>query len=688
MSPIFQEGNLQYEAASMNEPSPAYSPMDSANDADSTTPESSRSGSPTFSTSFDTSLIEKINSRLASKDKFFSLEFFPPRTKSGAVNLMSRLERMGYGHPLFVDITWHPAGNPSGDSETSSTMITHTAINYVGIESMLHMTCLDCPKTSITGYLAKCRNLGIRNILALRGDAPHVKKEGEDDSEKHKYATDLVKQIREEHGQEFTVCVAGYPQGHPEADSYELDLLRLREKVDAGADFIITQLFFKTSTFKRFVDDCRAVGIDCPIIPGVMPIQSYDSLRHIVKLSKLDVPPEISKVIVPLKGNDDAIRNFGVHQAVDMIRDLFTSGYAGGVHIYTLNREVAATSILKKLGLWKSDLPRSLPFKLPADPKRVNEEIRPIFWNKRSKTYVYRTRHWDEFPNGRWGNAASPAFGDLKDYHLFYLASRTPIEEQKAMWGSSLTCEEDVWDVFTRYLTGEPNSDGIVVNKLIFNEEPLDAETELIADKLAAVNKRGILTVNSQPSVNCAPSNDSRVGWGPPGGYVFQKAYLEFFTSEENVIALMQVLGRYPSVNFQAINHNASFNCTNLHKLEPNAVTWGVFPCCEIKQPTIVDPVSFRYWSEEAFGLWTKQWGNLYEPESTSRKVIEHIATNYYLVTLVDNDFAKGNSLWNVLEDTFDRKKLNSILRKRPTLESVVLHGFKLLQDDHYVKDH
>ena len=308
---------------------------------------------------------------------------------------------MSAGRPLFVDITWHPAGNPAGDSETSSTMIAQSAINYIGLETMLHMTCLDCPKKTISEYLLKCKNLGVRNILALRGDHSHENRNQSEelDTDKHKFATDLVRQIREEWGQEFTICVAGYPQGHPDADSYEADLMRLKEKVDAGADLIITQLFFKASTFKKFVDDCRAVGIHCPIMPGVMPIQSFDSLRHIVKLSRLDVPNEITKVIAPLKGNDDAIRNYGVHMAVEMIKDLFNSDYATGVHIYTLNREVASTAILKKLGLWRADPARYLPFKLPANPKRSQEEVRPIFWNKRSRTYVYRTRHWDEFPN-------------------------------------------------------------------------------------------------------------------------------------------------------------------------------------------------------------------------------------------------------------------------------------------------
>jgi methylenetetrahydrofolate reductase (NADPH) len=165
---------------------------------------------------------------------------------------------------------------------------------------------------------------------------------------------------------------------------------------------------------------------------------------------------------------------------------------------------------------------------------------------------------------------------------------------------------------------------------------------------------------------------------------------LEFFTSEDNVIALLQVMGRYPSVNFQVINSDATFNCTNIEKLQPNAVTWGAFPGCEIKQPTIVDPISFRAWSEEAFGLWTKEWGKIYESGSTSRKVIEKIASTYYLVNLVDNDFAKGNCIWNLLEDTFDRVKLNKILNKKPTLQSVTesnRHGIKILQDEH-ARDH
>lgn len=636
-------------------------------DSPATTPNSSRPPSPLMYSSFEATLAEKIKGRIESKDKFFSLEFFPPRTKAGAVNLLSRIDRMRLGNPLFIDVTWHPAGNPAGDSETSSMMIAHAALEYIGLESMLHMTCVGTTKEEVTKFLYKAKNLGIRNILALRGDLPNMDEKWTFDPEKLNFASDLVKHIRDIFGDYFTICVAGYPTGHPEAETYEDDLLHLKQKVDAGADFIITQLFFKPSTFKKFVDDCRAIGIDCPIIPGLMPIQSYDSLRHIVKLSKLEIPNEIKKIIEPLRDNDDAIRNFGIHQTAEMIRDLFISGYATGIHFYTLNREVATTAILKKLGLW-SELKKPLPWRLSADPARTEEEIRPIFWTNRSKSYIHRTRHWDEFPNGRWGTSDSPAFGELKDYYLFYLTSQSPKSDLLAMWGEEITCEEDVWDVFTNYITGERNSKGIMINKTPWCDEELNAETNIIRDELAKVNKLGILTINSQPSANCFSSSDPVLGWGPSNGYVFQKAYLEFFTCESNVLALLQILGRFPGVNFQVVNKSGEVNFTNIKNKKPIAVTWGVFPGREISQPTIVDPIAFDQWRTEAFALWYEQWGKLYEHDSTSRSIIAQISETYYLVNLVDNDFPKGNCLWEVLEDMLSRRKLNDKLEKKQTL--------------------
>ncbi|XP_064610960.1 methylenetetrahydrofolate reductase (NADPH)-like [Liolophura sinensis] len=603
-------------------------------------------------------LIDRINSRVKSGDKFFSLEFFPPRTAGGAVNLISRFERMAEGQPLFCDITWHPAGNPScTEKPTSSTCMAGTMLNYCGLETMLHMTCCGQSKDEIRACLKKAKQLGIKNILALRGDPPVGEEEWTPSENGLNYACDLVRLIREEYGDYFVIAVAGYPSGHPDCASYHEDLHHLKTKVDAGADFIITQLFFNAETFVRFAKDCKEIGINCPILPGILPIQGYQSLRHIVKLSKLEVPQEILDAINPIKDNDEAVRNFGIQQAVNLAKGVLNSGVVHGLHFYTLNREVATIQILKQIGLWAEEPMKPLPWKPTANYNRCNEEVRPIFWSNRPKSYVYRTSDWDDFPNGRWGNSSSASFGQLSDYYLFYLKSRSSKEDMLKMWGEELLCEEDVWDVFHRFITGEPNSNGVVVKQIPWDDDGLSPETVLISEKLASLNKRGVLTINSQPAVNCAPSSDPNVGWGSANGYVFQKAYLEFFTAKENIRVLKEVLPDYPQVNYHIISHSGEADYTNCDDLQPIAVTWGVFPGKEIIQPTVVDPISFKFWKDEAFGLWKQQWGKLYPADSPSQAVIDYIHDNYYLVNLVDNDFPKETCLWEIVEKMLLKKE-------------------------------
>ena len=135
-----------------------------------------------------------------------------------------------------------------------------------------------------------------------------------------------------------------------------------------------------------------------------------------------------------------------------------------GLHFYTLNREVATMEILKGLGMWAESPQRMLPWKLSANPKRCGEEVRPIFWSSRPKSYIHRTLSWDDFPNGRWGSSSSPAFGELSDYYLFYLKSKVKPEMQLKMWGKELGCEQDVFDVFVCYLTGQCNKSGVKVS--------------------------------------------------------------------------------------------------------------------------------------------------------------------------------------------------------------------------------
>jgi len=282
--------------------------------------------------------------------------------------------------------------------------------------------------------------------------------------------------------------------------------------------------------------------------------------------------------------------------------------------------------------------------------------VRPIFWSTRPKSYVYRTSDWDEFPNGRWGNSSAAAFGELTDYYLFYLKSRTPKAELLEMWGEELRCEQDVWDTFYQYLSGTDNSCGIPVTKLPWNEESLNAETSVISEDLCEVNRQGVLTINSQPNIMAVPSTDPVYGWGNPDGYVFQKAYLEFFTSQENMECLKVILEGYPQINYHIINYKGE-EFTNCDMEQPISVTWGVFPGKEVIQPTVVDPISFNSWKDEAFGLWTEQWGKLYPERSQSRRLIQAIHDNYFLVNLVDNDFPKQSVLFEVVQRMLDLRQ-------------------------------
>lgn len=611
-------------------------------------------------------LIDRINKRISKGVRFFSLEFFPARTINGAVNLLARFEKMGAGKPLFCDITWHPAGDPSNvEKPTSSTCMASTMVNYCGLETMLHITCADQTVEQLKTNLQKAKNLGIRNILALRGDPPDGKESWTKQKGGLNFASDLVKLIRKEFGDYFVICVAGYPTGHPESECYEEDLKNLKIKVDAGADFIITQLFFKAETFIKFYNDCRAIGINCPIIPGLLPIQAYQSLRHIVKLSRLEVPQEVIDDINPIKDNDEAIRNYGVDQTVKMAKQLFETGYIFGIHFYTLNREVATIEVLKRLGMWCEDPWRPLPWKPTANCHRIKEEIRPIFWQCRPKSYVHRTSNWDEFPNGRWGNSSAASFNELNDYYLFYLKSTASKDDLLKQWGTELTCEQDVFNVFKNYISGETNKAGVKVTKVPWNDDELSPETSLITDRLVRINERGVLTINSQPNVNGVPSSDHKVGWGAPNGYIYQKAYLEFFTSEKNIQALKKILPEYPLVNYHIINQTGAGDYTNCDQNEPIAVTWGVFPGKEIIQPTVVDPIAFTVWKDEAFGLWEKSWGALYPEGSPSREIIQNIHDNYSLVNLVDHEYPKESCLWEIVERMLELSEKDSDIQER-----------------------
>ncbi|CAI5443650.1 unnamed protein product [Caenorhabditis angaria] len=600
-------------------------------------------------------LHEKVNRRIADGTPFFSLEFFPPRTANGVANFFTRLDRFNEGGPVFVDITWHLGSDPSNMSkETSSSSIAAGCLNYCRVDTMLHMTCVQYAKEQTLKHLEQAKAIGLRSILALRGDLPP---ETSEESPKTVYqyrALDMIRWIKEAHNDYFTIACSGYPLGHPEAPSYRADLMYLKAKVDAGAQLIITQLFFEAEVFEQFVKDCREIGITVPIIPGIMPIMGYDSIRRIAKLSGLTIPENILADLEPIKHDDDAVRNYGKVKCVEMCRRLLQNKSAPSIHLYTMNREGNCREILQELGLWLKRPMRTLPWEPHGanHPIRCKEDVRPIFWSARPKSYIYRTRDWDDFPNGRWGNSSSPAFGDLADYYLFHLKSQTAKEDQLAMYGETLQSIEDVQNVFVNYITQEPNTKGVKVTTLPWTESEsgVQPETKLINEQLVWCNQHGILTVNSQPSVNGAPSQDPLVGWGKPGGYCYQKAYLECFMSAELSATLLGIIEEYsPRINYHVINQSGTIDCSNSEPTTPIAVTWGVFPGAEIAQPTVVDPLSFRAWKTEAYEMWLNQWANLYPRDSASRGVIQNVHDTFHLVNLVDNDFQKPAIIFEIL---------------------------------------
>lgn len=584
-------------------------------------------------------IIDIINKKVEEgKLPYYSFEYFPPKTERGVENLYDRLERMSALGPGWVDVTWGAGGSTS----KLTVEICNTAHNAVGVETMMHLTCTNLPIEETKKALEEVKSFGMTNILALRGDPPHGQ-EWKQIEGGFAHGADLVRYIRKEYGDYFGICVAGYPEGHIESESYEKDLQYLKDKVDAGADLIITQLFYDCDIFLKFVKDCRALGIKIPIIPGIMPIHTYGGFMRMTSLCKTKVPQEIYDSLEAIKNDDEAVKGYGVKLCIEMCKKLLDNGVQG-LHFYTLNLEKSIVQTLEGLNLIDPEMRRPLPWN--TAPTRTKEDVRPIFWSHRPKSYIHRTSSWDEFPNGRWGDSRSPAFGDLTDYHLSALHA-IQSEDKKKAWAESHKTEQDVWKVFSDYCNG-------TIPILPWCNTPLALESMMIKDQLVKLNNHGFLSINSQPKINGVSSTDDKVGWGPVGGYIYQKAYVEFFCSPKKLNAFTEAAKNHPTLQYHAVNLKGE-SFTSSQNLHVTAVTWGVFPGREIQQPTVVDVGSFLVWKDEAFALWQSQWVTMYEEGSESRKLLDDIVNSYYLVNVVDNNYIDGD-IFTVFNEVIEKE--------------------------------
>lgn len=538
--------------------------------------------------------------------------------------------------PEFIDITWG-AGGKNADLTSSLVQVCQETI---GIETCMHLTCTEMPKEKVEWALAQAKQFGCQNILALRGDPPAGSSEWKPTPGGFVHAVDLVKYIHKEYPGDFCVAVAGFPDGHPETpdtpEGHHQEMLWLKEKVDAGADFIFTQMFYDVDILFNWVKEVRSYGITVPIVPGIMPIQNWQKFQTWVQRENIKVPERWYEALNPVKGDDEQVRAVGTKLVGEMCRAILANEECGikGLHVYTLNLEKGARMLLEELGMNPNrEQVAPLPWRPSLAANRRQESIRPIFWANRVESYLSRTSDWDEFPNGRWGDSRSPAYGDLDGYPVAINVQRADAE---ALWGTP-TSEADVRELFARFCRGE-------LKKLPWSSQPPASETSIISENLIKMNERGYLTINSQPAVDGAPSDDKVHGWGPAGGYVYQKAYLEFFVGPELLSQLIKRIERDPRITYYAVNRQGDLR-TNTHSEGPNAVTWGVFPGKEIVQPTIVEAVSFIAWKDEAFEL-GNQWANLYPEGSETNKLIRKIMDESYLVNIVANDFKDGLAIF------------------------------------------
>lgn len=284
-----------------------------------------------------------------------------------------------------------------------------------------------------------------------------------------------------------------------------------------------------------------------------------------------------------------------------------------------------------------SPAPRAFPWRQSKGLNRREEDVRPIFWKNRNKSYVTRTQDWDEFPNGRWGDARSPAFGHLDTYNI---GLRGTNEQNIKTWGSPASVG-DLSQIFVKFLNKE-------LNLLPWSESGLSAEVEVIQQDLINLNSRGFLTINSQPAVNGVPSSDRVHGWGPRNGYCYQKAYLELFVPPALVDTIVQRIEAREDLSYYAVNKAGDLK-TNAPNDGPNAITWGVFPGKEIVQPTIVETISFLAWKDEAFRL-GDDWARCHPLSSPSRHLLSDIMSNWYLLNVVNNDFHSTDPLFDLFE--------------------------------------
>lgn len=284
----------------------------------------------------------KIIDLLKQEGPSFSFEFFPPKDDGGFEQLYQTIHSLQSLRPTYVSVTY----GAGGSTRRKTVDLTARIKNQIGLEAMAHMTCVGATREDIRDVLDELSSKGVENVLALRGDPPKGADRFEATEGGFRYANELVSFIRENY--QFGVGVAGYPEGHPEATDRHLDLMNLKRKVDAGADFVITQLFFDNDDFLRFRDSAERAGIHVPIIAGIMPVLSVKQIKRFTEMCGARIPRDLLRRIEAVEDDPEAVRHVGMYHATSQCDALLFEGVAG-IHFYTLNRSTATRAIFQFL---------------------------------------------------------------------------------------------------------------------------------------------------------------------------------------------------------------------------------------------------------------------------------------------------------------------------------------------------
>ncbi|MCX7820460.1 MAG: methylenetetrahydrofolate reductase [NAD(P)H] [Brevinematales bacterium] len=276
---------------------------------------------------------------LLKKERTISFEFFPPKTDEGYKELFLHIQNLEKLSPSFVSITYGAGG--STRAKTRDLVLKISKENKINV--MAHLTCISHSKEEIIDILKDYKNNGIQNILALRGDFPQGETNHIDKGLKH--STDLIKIIKNNFDNFFSIGGAVYPEMHPESKNWDEEMKYLKLKKEMGMEFGITQLFFDNNRFYEFIDRCNKINLDIPILPGIMPISNYNQIKKFVSMCNASIPPKLNEKI---EKYPEEVEKIGIEYAIHQVEDLIKNG-VDGIHFYTLNKSKATILIYNEV---------------------------------------------------------------------------------------------------------------------------------------------------------------------------------------------------------------------------------------------------------------------------------------------------------------------------------------------------